>query len=159
VFTNPNAAYLASPGGAQILSPLNIGIENSRRFRALPVYATLLSEGREGLGEMLARMVRLARRIAAFVRDSADYEWLPSPDAALERTHMVVLFRATDAAHNDVLTERINDTREMYCSGTMWQGQKATRLAVGSWRVDVEKDLAAVTEVLTAIAKNHSAAL
>jgi hypothetical protein len=33
---------------AAIPSPLNCGIENSRRFRALPLYAGLLEQGKTG---------------------------------------------------------------------------------------------------------------
>ena len=156
VCSNPNAAYLASSGdSAAILSPLNIGIENSRRFRALPVYAVLLSEGREGMAAMLSRMVLLARAIAAFVRDSEHYEWLPSADASLESTYIVVLFRAKDAALNEELVDRINSTGKMFVSGTKWDGKKAVRIAVGSWKVDVERDAAVIREVLAAIAEGR----
>jgi glutamate/tyrosine decarboxylase-like PLP-dependent enzyme len=153
---NPNAAYLASPGDpSAIPSPLNIGLENSRRFRALPVYAVLLSEGREGISAMLSRMVLLAREIAAFVRDSEHYVWLPSEDASLESTYIIVLFRARDAALNEVLVDRINATGKMFVSGTKWAGEKAVRIAVGSWRVDVERDAALVKEVLTGVAEGQ----
>jgi glutamate/tyrosine decarboxylase-like PLP-dependent enzyme len=156
VCSNPNAAYLASPGGSNaILSPLNIGLENSRRFRALPVYAVLLSEGREGIAAMLSRMVLLAREISAFVRDSEHYEWLPDEDASLESTYIIVLFRAKDAALNEVLVDRINETGKMFVSGTQWDGRKAVRIAVGSWRVEVERDAAVIKEVLTAIAEGR----
>ncbi|KAK0616033.1 pyridoxal phosphate-dependent transferase [Bombardia bombarda] len=157
VFSNPNAAYLSPPptssSAAHINSPLNIGLENSRRFRALPVYAVLLSEGRDGMALILARMVRLARAVAAFVRDSRDYEWLPDEGASLESTHMVVLFRAKDERLNEVLVERINETRRMYVSGTQWKGMKAVRLAVGSWRVDVERDGEVVRGLLEGVVK------
>lgn len=156
VCSNPNAAYLASPGDPnEILSPLNIGLENSRRFRALPVYAVLLSEGREGIAAMLSRMVLLAREISAFVRDSEHYEWLPSEDASLESTFIVVLFRAKDAALNEVLVDRINATGKMFVSGTKWDGRKAVRIAVGNWRVEVERDAAVVREVLTTVAEGR----
>ncbi|KIK58947.1 hypothetical protein GYMLUDRAFT_262271 [Collybiopsis luxurians FD-317 M1] len=150
VFSNLNAAYLSSQT-TQILSPLNIGIENSRRFRALPVYATLLSEGREGIVEMLSRMVRLARGIADFIKISEGYELLPSQEASLDSTHIIVLFRAKHAKLNDVLVQKINETRCMYVSGTTWNGQKAARLAVSSWRVDVMRDLAVVKDILTGL--------
>jgi glutamate/tyrosine decarboxylase-like PLP-dependent enzyme len=152
VFSNPNAAYLSSGGASAIASPLNIGIQNSRRFRALPVYALLLSEGRDGMADMLARMVRLARGVAAFVRDSEDYEWLPNQEMSMAMVQIVVLFRAKDPVLNEVLVEKINETRKMYVSGTKWKGEKACRVAVSSWRVDVEQDLAVVKEVLTAVA-------
>lgn len=41
-------AYLASGTPADIPSPLYINIENSRRFRALPLFASLLSLGKAG---------------------------------------------------------------------------------------------------------------
>lgn len=119
------------------------------------MYAVLLSEGREGIAAMLSRMVLLSREIAAFVRDSKHYEWLPSVDASLESTYIIVLFRAKDAALNEVLVDRINASGKMFVSGTKWDGKKAVRIAVGSWRVDVERDAAIIGEVLTEIAADR----
>ncbi|KAG7117214.1 L-2 like protein [Verticillium longisporum] len=155
VFTNPNAAYLASSAGAPIPSPLNVGLENSRRFRALPAYAVLRSEGRKGMAAMLGRMVELARRIACFVRDSEHYDWLPNGEADVDDTHIIVLLRAKDVTLNDELVARINETRDMYVSGTSWGGQKAVRVAIGSWRVDVERDFAVVEAILSAVAEGR----
>lgn len=102
---------------------------------------------------MLSRMVRLAREIAAFVRDSEHYEWLPSGNQSLESTYIIVLFRARNPALNDVLVDRINATGKMFVSGTKWDGKPAARIAVASWRVDVERDAAVIKEVLTAVAE------
>ncbi|KAK1654239.1 pyridoxal phosphate-dependent transferase [Colletotrichum phormii] len=154
VFTNPNAAYLSS-GASTIPSPLNIGLENSRRFRALPAYAVLRSEGRSGLAAILGRMVILARKLAVWIRPSETYELLPEVvegEWDVEETHMVVLFRARDEGLNEELVGRINGTREVYVSGTSWKGRKAVRVAVGSWRVDVEGDFEVLTRVLEDIA-------
>ncbi|KAK2024835.1 pyridoxal-dependent decarboxylase [Colletotrichum zoysiae] len=152
VFTNPNAAYLSS-GPSPIPSPLNIGLENSRRFRALPAYAVLRSEGRAGLAAILGRMVLLARRLARWIRESEAYELLPEGGWDLQETHMVVLFRARDADVNEGLVGRINATREMYVSGTSWKGRMAVRVAVGSWRVDVERDFSVTTRILGDVAR------
>ena len=119
------------------------------------MYAVLLSEGREGIAAMLSRMVLLAREIAAFVRDSKHYEWLPDSEASLESTYIIVLFRARDAALNEVLVDRINASGKMFVSGTKWKGKNAVRIAVGSWRVDIERDAAVIKEVLTAIAEGR----
>ncbi|KAI1465924.1 PLP-dependent transferase [Daldinia caldariorum] len=165
VFQNPNAVYLSTPStpssGPAIPSPLNIGLENSRRFRALPVYAVLLSEGAAGIAEMLARMVRLARGIAgAIARDEElrhDYELLPKQTQAGEEeesnTHIIVLFRARDEGLNEKLVEKIQASGEWYVSGTKWEGRTACRIAVSSWRVNVDEDLAFVKGRLAAIAK------
>nr|CAD21382.1 related to L-2, 4-diaminobutyrate decarboxylase [Neurospora crassa] len=121
VFQNPNAAYLApvastSSSGTttDIQSPLHVGLENSRRFRALPVYALLVHLGRGNMGEMLARMVDLARRIAAFIRGSDKYDLLPDETADIDCTHVIVLFKAKNPDLNEVLVEKINETRRMY---------------------------------------------
>ncbi|KAL7622799.1 hypothetical protein AAE478_006478 [Parahypoxylon ruwenzoriense] len=164
VFQNPNAAYLSSPSSpsSSIPSPLNIGLENSRRFRALPVYAVLLSSGREGIAAMLARMVRVARGIAgAIARDLAeDYELLPASGEGeeenadkIENTHVVTLFRARDPELNDVLVAKIQGSGEWYVSGTRWDGRPACRIAVASWRVDVDKDVEFVRDSLARIAR------
>ncbi|TEA12782.1 L-2,4-diaminobutyrate decarboxylase [Colletotrichum sidae] len=147
VFTNPNAAYLSS-GPSSIPSPLNIGLENSRRFRALPAYAVLRSEGRSGLAVILGRMVLLARKIALWIRESEAYELLPEGEWDLQETHMVVLFRARADKLNEELVTKINGTRLMYISGTSWKGKKAVRVAVGSWRVDIDQDFEVVKKVL-----------
>lgn len=156
VFQNPNAAYLASAAGATVPSPLNLGIENSRRFRALPAYAMLRAEGREGVAKMLARMVSLARGVAVFLRDSEHYEWLPEETGNIGDVFIIVLFRAKDEALNDELVARINGTRDMYVSGTSWNGRKAVRLAVSNFAVDVARDLEVVTRILTDVAEGKS---
>ncbi|RYP43379.1 hypothetical protein DL770_011684 [Monosporascus sp. CRB-9-2] len=159
---NPNAAYLSGSASCEIQSPLDVGLENSRRFRALPVYAALVSEGREGLAAMVARMVRLARAIARVVQDSEHYALLAGGDHGeedidLEDVNVVVLFRAKDDALNEVLVDRIHRTGEWYVSGTKWKGQTACRVAVASWRADVEEDARHVERGLAAIAAEHFA--
>ncbi|RYP77451.1 hypothetical protein DL769_003405 [Monosporascus sp. CRB-8-3] len=162
VCKNPNAAYLSGGASGEIQSPLNSGLENSRRFRALPVYAALLSEGREGLAAMVARMVRLARAIARVVRDSEHYALLAGgnhgeEEVNLEDVGVVVLFRAKDDAFNEVLVDRIHRTGEWYVSGTKWKGQTACRAAVASWRADVAEDARLVERGLAAIAAEYFA--
>ena len=86
VLQNPNAAYLNTAStetttstDRNVPSPLNIGLENSRRFRALPVYASLAALGRDGYGDMIVRQVRLARSIAGYVASNAAFELLAMP--------------------------------------------------------------------------------
>ncbi|KAI1344849.1 pyridoxal-dependent decarboxylase [Xylariaceae sp. FL0016] len=154
VFQNPNAAYL-SGGASHIPSPLNIGLENSRRFRALPVYAALMSEGIGGYSEIMARMVRLARRIAHIVSESDDYILLPDGVGYMETTHICVLFRAKDDHLNETLVKTINDTRMWYVSGTKWKGQSACRVAIGNWKVNIDEDAALVKHSLADIADKY----
>ncbi|KAJ5889172.1 hypothetical protein N7504_009982 [Penicillium tannophilum] len=158
VFQNANAAYLSAGAadGPAIPSPLNIGLENSRRFRALPVYASLLSYGREGYREMLGRQIHLARAIYEWIFDHPAYTPLPEAHSKAElvdQTFIGVLFCAKDDALNQQLTAKINETSRMYVSGSSWQGRTATRIAISNWRVDVKRDVALVTDVLAQVAQ------
>lgn len=155
VCQNPNAAYLATGETSDIQSPLNIGIENSRRFRALPVYAVLLSEGRDRIGAMFARMVRLARGIAEAVAASPDYTLLPDEAGSTDGIHICVLFRAKEDSLNEVLVETINKEGVWYVSGTKWKGQTAVRVAIANWRVNVPSDLETVRYYLAVMAREH----
>ena len=155
VFQNPNAAYLNTKNAATdtIQSPLNIGIENSRRFRGLPVYATLTAYGREGYADMLMRQIRFARAVAGYFFDHADFELLPkdffSDRVSIEQNiFVIVLFKAKDKALNEVLVKRINASSKMYVSGTMWDDCPASRIAVSNWQVDPDRDLKIVRTVL-----------
>lgn len=155
VFQNPNAAYLNTKNAATdtIQSPLNMSIENSRRFRGLPVYATLTAYGREGYADMLMRQIRFARAVAGYFFGNADFELLPkgvfSDKVSIEQNiFVIVLFKAKDKALNEVLVKRINASSMMYVSGTMWDDCPASRVAVSNWQVDPDRDLKIVRTVL-----------
>lgn len=154
VFQNPNAAYLntgsAAPTGIQ--SPLNVGLENSRRFRGLPVYATLIAYGRTGYTDMLHRQIRLARRTAAYLLAHPAFELLPESISQLSDIQrdvfIIVLFRAKEGGLNDSLVRRINQTSKIHISGTMWQGRPASRMAVSNWQANPDLDLRLIQSVM-----------
>ncbi|XP_014553345.1 hypothetical protein COCVIDRAFT_29471 [Bipolaris victoriae FI3] len=157
VFQNPNAAYLASGNGPDtIMSPLNIGLENSRRFRALPVYASLVAYGRDGYRDMLGRQIQLARGIARYILQSSQYELLPQKEAShediLSGIFIIVLFRAKNEELNKQLVDKIKATRKIYVSGTSWEGRPACRFAISNWMTDVDRDLPVIKQVLQDIA-------
>ena len=163
VFQNPNAGYLNTQNAAAdtIQSPLNIGIENSRRFRGLPVYATLMAYGHEGYKDMLRRQIRFARAVAAYLFDHAGFELLPknvySNRASIDKDiFMIVLFKAKDRALNDTLVKRINASRKMYVSGTVWDGAPASRIAVSNWQVESDRDLEIVRTVFEGVLSEWS---
>lgn len=102
---------------------------------------------------MFARQVRLARRVSKFIGDSDGYQLLPGDTAAegYAGTHIIVLFRARNEKVNSELVQKINATRKMYVSGTRWKGAPACRIAISTWRVDVERDLSLISGVLSEI--------
>ncbi|KAH6637700.1 pyridoxal-dependent decarboxylase [Boeremia exigua] len=152
VFKNPNAAYLAAGARDGVLSPLNIGLENSRRFRALPVYASLIAYGKSGYREMLERQIALSRGIAEYIHESEDLELLPRSEGFvkeyLSSIYIIVLFRAKDGDLNEQLVTKIKESRKVYVSGTSWEGRPACRFAVSNWMVDVERDLPIIKQIL-----------
>lgn len=116
------------------------------------MYAVLLAYGRDGLAEMFARQVRLARGISRFLKESEDFELLASlpvgKDENFGDVHIIVLFRAKNIELNQELVRRVNATSKMYISGTEWNGKPACRIAVSTWKVDVCRDLELVKAVL-----------
>ena len=67
------AAYIVATGGQR--DPHDFVPEESRRARAIPVYAAIRSLGRQGIAEMIERNCRQASRFAIGLRD-AGYEVL-----------------------------------------------------------------------------------
>lgn len=102
--------------------------------------------------------MRLARAVSKFLASSEGFELLAQgPDPGhefvkdrlpFEDTHIIVIFRAKDEMVNDELVKKINSTRKIYVSGTKWNGRPACRIAVSTWKVDVERDLKLIRGVL-----------
>jgi hypothetical protein len=104
---------------------------------------------------MLERQIALARRIAAFIRGNEGYELLPTSVTHCD-IFMIVLFRATDEKLNSQLLKKINATSKIYVSGTTWDGKPACRFAVSNWQVDVERDIAIISDVLDQVWREAS---
>lgn len=66
----------------------------------------------------------------------------------MEGVYIIVLFSAKDDVVNGELVRRINGLRRIYVSGTRWEGRAACRIAVSTWKVDVERDFGRVRGVL-----------
>ncbi|KAJ7621110.1 pyridoxal phosphate-dependent transferase, partial [Roridomyces roridus] len=137
---------------SEIPSAHNLGIECSRRLRALPVYASLVAYGRTWYRELLERQIELCRSIASFLLASDSYELLPQ-NTDLAHIYIIVLFRARSPLLNAQLVSRLNASRSIYVSGTVWDGAPATRIAVSTWRVDVERDSALVIAELERVVR------
>jgi glutamate/tyrosine decarboxylase-like PLP-dependent enzyme len=162
VFQNPNAPYLSTGAATDtIVSPSNVGLENSRRLRALPVYANLTAYGADGYREMLQRQIELSKGIAEYILDSDDFELLPQfnrpKEQILRGIYIIVLFRAKDEKLNKELTARIKASQKIYVSGTAWDGRPACRFAVSNWMTDAKRDLPLVKQVLDEVLKSWKA--
>ena len=149
---NTGAVYL-SPGidvAAGQHSPLNVGLENSRRFRALPLYASLLSLGKEGYVDIVVRCCRFAETLGKELDRSAKFRLL------LPVEFNIVLFQAVgyeSVERNDRVRDAVNGTGKMYLSGTTWKGEGALRIAVCNYLTpsDAAVEASIILSILTSV--------
>ena len=128
--SNSAASYLPhDTETTTIAQPFNNGIENSRRWRSLSIYATLLAYGKEGYSDLITQQITLARSIAQWIISSDEYELLA------ECCYTIVLFRSRrhrTVKLNTALVEDINAAGDIYVTATVCFDTPAIRLAVCS---------------------------
>ncbi|MBV8998010.1 MAG: aspartate aminotransferase family protein [Solirubrobacterales bacterium] len=132
---NVGAPYLPSPDDPHpnfgFVSP-----ENSRRARALAVWATLRAYGRAGYRQMVERHLELARHLAARVDSAPDLERLA--DVPLN----IVCFRArppgVSEEHLNELNLRVGEALRadgrVFAGTTSYGGKIALRPAIVNWQ-------------------------
>lgn len=137
--TDPLLRDLRTAFGQQI-SPLYMNLENSRRFRALPMYANLVSLGRAGFQELVGRNIAFARAMEQWLRNSPNWDVL-TPTSQDFKLMNIVLFAPSATCKDPLLggdggaaeaVRRINQGRRIYVSGTSWNGRGALRMAVSN---------------------------
>jgi glutamate/tyrosine decarboxylase-like PLP-dependent enzyme len=143
---------------ASLPSPLNTHIENSTRFRGLPLFCTLFCLGKDGYTSVVRNNIEWARQLVAWLRiEGAGWEVLTPPDGF--DVMNIVLFAPSGNCPNARLLEKdgvmearqqINSTKEIYVSPTRWRGRPALRLAISNWMTgpeDLEKTKAVLSKV------------
>ena len=136
---NVGAPYLPSPDDPHpnfgFVSP-----ENSRRARALAVWATLRAYGRAGYREMVERHTALARHLADRVDSAPELERLA--DVPLN----IVCFRAQPQSvsegqlneFNNRLGDAVRADGRVFVGNTTYAGKTALRPAIVNWQTDTE---------------------
>ena len=145
---NVGAPYLPSPDDPRP-NPGFLTPENSRRARALVVWATLRAYGRNGHREMVERHLALARHLGKRVDASPVLERLA--DVKLN----IVCFRAQpdgvpeaelDELNRELGEELLRNGR-VFAGTTTYEGRVAFRPAIVNWSTQ-ESDVEALVEVL-----------
>ncbi|QTH73389.1 pyridoxal phosphate-dependent decarboxylase family protein [Pseudoalteromonas xiamenensis] len=139
-----DAPYLANEDAE--IPFMSIGIENSRRFRALPVFATLLSYGRDGVTEQIKNNIKCAEQMANWIRRSEGFEL--AKDCLLN----VVLFKPKNGSDEDTrnVLKKVNQSGKVFMTPGRWQGQSIIRAAFSNWRTtneDVEIAVRVLSEL------------
>lgn len=123
---------------------LSLGIENSRRFRALPIWFTLLKYGRDGINGWVQQNILQAKDLANWIEQHPAFE-LSIP------CHLnVVVFRPRLKHLNDKqadiyttsFLQLVNQQGCIFLSSGIWQGKKIIRAALSNWQTsmsDIQK--------------------
>jgi glutamate/tyrosine decarboxylase-like PLP-dependent enzyme len=141
------AAYLPQGGHRE---PMLYVPELSRRARGVDTWAALKSLGRSGLGELIDRNCRCARRFADGLA-AAGFEILN--DVVLNQ--VLVSFGAGEATERVIAGLQQEGT--CWCGPTLWQGRVAMRISVSSWAT-TEADVDRSLEAMLRIARDAGAA-
>ncbi len=140
VFRN-SANYFFDSG--TLPDPFHFGPENSRRLRALPVWASLLAYGRSGIGDVIAECCACAASLGAWITAHPDLELLAPVSLN------VVAFRLGDAVvagrDEGEVTRRfltaVAASGDLFLTPGALAGRCGVRAAFSNWRTAVGEDL------------------
>ena len=124
--------------------------EESRRARAVPVYAALRTLGTDGLRDLVERCCALARRMAERLSTNPGVRILNDVVLNQVLVRFEVEGRDADALTREVIAGVQRDGT-CWLSGTTWHGVAAMRVSVSSWRTteeDVDRSADSILRVL-----------
>lgn len=142
IFQN-HSAYLEAP----TLRPdnyLHLTPENSRRFRALPLWMALKAYGRNGMQDIVERNITLARRLGDGLAASKGFRLLAPVNLN------IVCFALTEVAGEaetarDRFLARLDQHGMVRCTPTHYAGQPGIRAALVNWMTE-ERDITLALE-------------
>ncbi len=133
-----SAAYIVATQSER--DPHEFVPEESRRARAVPVYAALRSLGGKGFAELIERNCRQASRFADALR-AAGYEVLN----AVVLNQVLVSFGTPEQTQRTIAAVQEDGT--CWCGGTVWKGRTAMRISISNWSTtdqDIDRSIAAI---------------
>lgn len=145
------AAYIVATGGER--DPHEFVPEESRRARAIPVYAALRSLGRLGLAELVERNCRQAQRFAAALR-GAGYEVLNE----VVLNQVLVSFGTPEQTRRTIAAIQADGV--CWCGGTVWKNRTAMRISICNWSTkdeDVDQSVEAILRVAAKVSRDSAA--
>lgn len=129
---------------------MNRGVEQSRRFRALPVFISLAAYGRQGYRMIVERNCAFAKSIAEWMRSTGLFE------CVAETKLNIVAFKGkwpqANQEESQILdaefVKRLNMSGQCFVTPSTYKNQKIIRFAVSNWQTDT-RDFAIVTDALS----------
>ncbi len=148
VFRN-HAAYLGDLGDQPDF--LHLTPENSRRFRSLPVWFSLMAYGKAGYQEIVERNCACARLLAQKIDEAPMFELL----APVRLNTVCFTVHANDAPPTSESIARfanqLRDDGRVFMTPTVYRGIPAIRAALCNWRTEPQ-DVEIAWEALQRVA-------
>jgi glutamate/tyrosine decarboxylase-like PLP-dependent enzyme len=134
IFRNA-AVYLGPSGADEMPSLVHWTPQNSRRFRALPAWMTLVAYGRAGYQDIVERNCDQAVWLGRQVANSTQFRLLAP--VYLNVTCFTLAREPTNAQVQQLLA-RLRDDGRIYLTPTQYQGVPAIRAAFSNWQTEME---------------------
>jgi glutamate/tyrosine decarboxylase-like PLP-dependent enzyme len=128
-FQNSNAPYLGRP--EDDFSYLNFGPENSRRFRALPAWFSLIAYGKKGFENIVENNIRLAKKLGERLEKETPFKL-----AAPVRVNVVCFTTKDEYLRNETLQQTLtmlNESGQVFITPTVLKGVACLRAAFVNW--------------------------
>ena len=138
-----HASYLDHADQDQV-DPYEKVPELSRRARGVPVWAALLSLGRDGVADLVNGLVRNAILMAKGLADIEGCEVLN------DIVFTQVCFAFENDERTDEVCARLIDDKSVWISGSKWRGRSVLRVSVSNWSTDSDDISTAVSAVRNA---------
>lgn len=132
------AAYLGDDSDLSHRTP-----EDSRRFRALPAWMTLMAYGRSGYREVVARCCSLAQQLGQDIERSPHFELL----APVRLNIVCFALRNADAMRRDRFLSNVKEDGRILLTPTFFAEKPAIRAAFANWSTRKE-DSAVILKAL-----------
>lgn len=118
--------------------------QNSRRFRALPAWMTLLAYGRSGYRDIVERNCAQARWLGEQIEQSEQFRLL-----APARLNCVCFTPTSNPSLPQIqeFLAKVRDDGRIFLTQTVYQGQPAIRAAFSNWQTE-QRDLEICWEAL-----------
>lgn len=143
-FQNSNAPYLGNP--LENFNYLNYVPENSRRFRALPVWFSLLAYGKRGYADIIENNIILAQTLGKAIEASGYYA-LAAP-VRLNTVCFTVAKEDNRAEKIAAVLNQLNIRGRVFMTPTVYKGIPCIRAALVNWRTTMQDVDIAVEELL-----------
>ncbi len=142
-FQNSNAPYLGNP--EENFSYLNYGPENSRRFRALPAWFSLMAYGKKGFEWMVENSINMAQLFAK--RVEAETNFILTAPVRLNVVCFTTKAENSRSERVKQILDQLNNNARVFFTPTLYKGIYCLRAAFVNWRTTEEDINIAIEEL------------